>query len=84
MSSRKKFSVVARLTFEKRDGVTVRCGRLVLKGKYGEFAKIQKMICQKAGIDTSELKIFFVKHDNSSVIMSISNEKELHGVYLKH
>ena len=78
MSSRKKFSVVARLSFEKTDGVAVRCGRLVLKGKDGEFAKIQKMISQKAGINTSQLKIFFVKHDNSSV--SISNEKELNGV----
>ena len=82
MSSSKKFNVKATLRFEKRDGVAVKCGLLVLKGKDGEFAKIQKKISDKAGIDTSQLRIVFIKNDNSTV--SISNQKELNGVYFAH
>ena len=85
MSSSRKIKVQAALSFEKSDGNVLLCGRLILRGKDGEFESIQKKIsdkCDKEGIDTSQLEIVFVKNDDSSVV--ISNQKELTSVYIFH
>ena len=82
MSSSKKITVQAALSFEKSDGNALSCGRLNLRGRVGEFKAIMKKIsdqCDKEGIDTSQLEIVLVKNDHSSVV--ISNEKELSGMY---
>ena len=61
MSSHKKISVKATLRFEKSDGVAVKCGNLVLKGQDLEFAKIQRKISGKAGIDASQLRLLQIR-----------------------